>query len=161
MAQTNPLKKYLDAGMSFTALTQSKAEALVKDLVKTGEVQTEQAQAVVTDLLERSRKNTEALIDQIRKEIANSAESLGLATIADVTRLEKLIAAVRPGSSATPAAPAKKAPAKKAAAKKAPAKKAPAKKAPAKKAAAKKAPAKKAAAKKAPAKKAAAKRTAS
>jgi polyhydroxyalkanoate synthesis regulator phasin len=160
MAQTNPLKKYLDAGMSFTALTQTKAEALVKDLVKTGEVQTEQAQAVVSDLLERSRKNTEALIDQIRKEIASSAESLGLATIADVTRLEKLIASIRSGGAAPKAAPAAPAPVKKAAAKKAPAKKAAAKKAPAKKAAAKKAPAKKAAAKKAPAKKAAAKKAA-
>ena len=151
MAQTNPLKKYLDAGMSFTSMTQAKAEALVKDLVKTGEVQTEQAQAVVADLVERSRKNTEALIDQVRREIASSAESLGLATIADVTRLEKLIAAIRPSA---PEA-SEPAPAKKAAAKKAPAKKAAAKKAPAKKAAAKKAPAKKTAAKKSAAKKSA------
>lgn len=154
MAETNVLKKYLDAGVSFTNLTQAKAEALVKELVKVGEVQTEQAQAAVLDLLERSKKNTEALIEQIRKEISESAESLGLATIADITRLEKLIASIKiPGTGAAeaPAAPA------------APAKKAPAKKAPAKKkAAAKKAPAKKAAAKKAPAKKAtAAKKSAS
>ena len=159
MAQTNVLKKYLDAGVSFTNLTQSKAEALVRELVKAGEVQTEQAQAAVIDLLERSKKNTEALIEQIRKEISDSAESLGLATIADITRLEKLIASIKiPGtSSATP----KPAAAKKDPAKKAPAKKTAAKKAPAKKAAAKKAPAKKTAAKKAPAKKTAAKKTAS
>ncbi|WP_421120066.1 phasin family protein [Aquihabitans daechungensis] len=161
MAQTNVLKKYLDAGVSFTNLTQSKAEALVRELVKAGEVQTEQAQAAVIELLERSKKNTEALIEQIRKEISDSAESLGLATIADITRLENLIASIklRGGASApkAPAAPAaKKAPAKKTAAKKAAAKKAPAKKT-----AAKKAPAKKAAAKKAPAKKAAAKKSAS
>jgi polyhydroxyalkanoate synthesis regulator phasin len=152
MAQTNVLKKYLDAGVAFTNMTQTKAEALVKELVRTGEVQTEQAQAMATELLERSRKNTEAFIDQIRREIADSAESLGLATIADVKRLEKLIAAIRPtGSGSTKATAATKAPAKKAPAKK----KAAAKKAPAKKkAVAKKAPAKKkAAAKKAPAKK--------
>jgi polyhydroxyalkanoate synthesis regulator phasin len=152
MAQTNVLKKYLDAGVAFTNMTQTKAEALVKELVRTGEVQTEQAQAMATELLERSRKNTEAFIDQIRREIADSAESLGLATIADVKRLEKLIAAIRPtGSGSTKTTAATKAPAKKAPAKK----KAAAKKAPAKKkAAAKKAPAKKkAAAKKAPAKK--------
>lgn len=150
MAQTNVLKKYLDAGVSFTNLTQAKAEALVRELVKAGEVQTEQAQAAVIDLLERSKKNTEALIEQIRKEISESAESLGLATIADISRLEKLIASIRiPGSAPEAKAPAaKKAPAKKAAAKKAPAKKAAAKKAPAKKATAKKAPAKKAPAKK-------------
>ena len=161
MAQTNVLKKYLDAGVSFTNMTQAKAEALVKELVKAGEVQTEQAQTMVFELLERSRKNTEALIDQIRKEISASAESLGLATIADLTRLENLIAAITPGSGPAKKAAAEKAPATKAPAKKAPAKKTAAKKAPAKKAAAKKAPAKKTAAKKAPAKKAAAKKTAS
>jgi polyhydroxyalkanoate synthesis regulator phasin len=150
MAETNVLKKYLDAGVSFTNLTQAKAEALVKELVKVGEVQTEQAQAAVLDLLERSKKNTEALIEQIRKEISESAESLGLATIADITRLEKLIASIKiPGTgAAAPQAPAAPAAAPAPAVKKAPAKKAAAKKAPAKKAAAKKAPAKKAAAKK-------------
>jgi polyhydroxyalkanoate synthesis regulator phasin len=155
MAQSNVLKKYLDAGVSFTNMTQSKAEALVKELVKAGELQTEQAQSMVTEVLERSRKNTEAFIDQVRRDIADSAESLGLATIADVKRLEKLIAAIRPGGTAAEA-PAKKAPAKKTAAKKSPAKKSAAKKAPAKKTAAKKSPAKKSAAKKAPAKKTAA-----
>ena len=141
MAANNVLKRYLDAGMAFTAITQAKAEALVKDLVRTGEVQTEQAQAVAIDLVERSRKNTEAFIDQVRQEISASAESLGLATIADITRIEKLIAAIRPGSAKK--APVKKAPVKRAPAKKAPVKRAPAKKAPVKKAPVKKAPAKK------------------
>ena len=172
MAQSNVLKKYLDAGVSFTAITQAKAEALVKDLVKSGEVQTEQAQAAVTDLVERGRKNTEALLEELLAEVSARADSLGLATRADLARLEKLIESVRPfadkakaaGQKATAvaAAPVQKVTAKKAPAKKAaPAKKkAAAKKAPAKKkAAAKKAPAKKkAAAKKAPAKKAPAKK---
>jgi polyhydroxyalkanoate synthesis regulator phasin len=118
MAQSNVLKRYLDAGMAFTAMTQAKAEALVKDLVKTGEVQTEQAQAVVADLVERSRANTEAFIEQIRQEIAASADSLGLATLADLSRVEKLIESIRPGSvsQAAAKAPAKKAPAKRTAA---------------------------------------------
>ncbi|NLD76136.1 MAG: hypothetical protein GX643_05665, partial [Acidimicrobiales bacterium] len=66
MAQTNVLKRYLEAGMSFTAMTQSKAEELVKDLVKAGEVQTEQAQTMVAELVERSRRNTEAFVEQVR-----------------------------------------------------------------------------------------------
>jgi polyhydroxyalkanoate synthesis regulator phasin len=86
MAQSNVLKRYLDAGMSFTNLTQSKAEALVKELVKAGEVQTEQAQALVTDLVERSRrKNTEALIEQVRRRSPRRPRASGLATIADST----------------------------------------------------------------------------
>ena len=143
----NPLKRYLDAGIAFTALTQAKAEAIVKDLVSAGEVQTEQAQAVVTDLLERSRKNTEKLLETVRAEVAEQVKALGLVGQAEIARLEKRIEALTGRTPVTeaPAAPAKKAPAKKkAAAKKAPAKKAPAKK----KAAAKKAPAKKAVAKK-------------
>lgn len=159
MAKNNVLKRFLDAGVSFTEMTQARAEALVKELVRTGEVQTEQAQAMVTELVERSRKNTEALVAQVRSELAASADSLGLATIADIHRLEQLILSVLPmtkakQAEATATPPAKKAPAKKAPAKKAAAKKAPATKAAAKKSPAKKAPAKKAAAKKAPAKKA-------
>ena len=154
MAETNILKRYLDAGMAFTAMTQSKAEAIIKELVKTGELQAEQAQAAAADLIERSKHNTEELLDQIRKDISSSAESLGLATVTELNRIEKLIDAINPKKSASkaPAAKASSTPE----AKKAPAKKAAAKKAPAKKAAAKKAPAKKAAAKKsAPVKKSA------
>jgi polyhydroxyalkanoate synthesis regulator phasin len=147
MVQSNVLKRYLDAGVAFTSITQAKAEALVKDLVKTGEMQTEQAQAAVADLVERGRKNTEALLEQVFAEIAERADSLGLATRAELSRVEKLIESV---------GPTKKAPAKKSAAKKAPAKKSAAKKTPAKKA-----PAKKSAAKKTAAKRTAAKKTAS
>ena len=130
------LKRVLDAGIQFTALTQAKAEDIVRELVSAGEVQTEQAQAAVADLLDRSRQATESLLETIRKEVSDQISSLGLVGQTEIARLEARIEALRGGSSA----PAKKAPAKKkAAAKKAPAKK----KAAAKKAATKKAPAKK------------------
>jgi polyhydroxyalkanoate synthesis regulator phasin len=170
MAQTNVLKRYLDAGMAFTAMTQSKAEALVTDLVRAGEIQTDNVQSAVAELVERSRQNTEAFLSLVSAQ----AESLGLATIADLNRLEKLIENVRAGGTrrarrsggAAKKAVAKATTATKSAAKKAPAKKAAAKKTVAKKAAAtkkavaKKAPAKKTVAKKTAAKKTAAKKTA-
>lgn len=146
MAQSDVLKRYLDAGAAFTQLTQKRAEAIVSELVSAGEVQASQASQAVQDLIDRSRATTEALLAQVRGEVKSQVSSLGLATKSDIARLEKRIEAVTKDS-------AKKTPAKKAAAKKAPAKKAAAKKAPAKKAAAKKA-----AAKKAPAKKAASRR---
>ena len=118
MAQNKVLKRFLEAGVSFTEMTQAKAEALVKELVKAGEVQTEQAQALVIDLVERSRKNTEALVEQVRGEIIASADAWGLATLADLDRIEKLIQSVVPVKKS---AAAEKAPAAKAAAKKAPA----------------------------------------
>jgi polyhydroxyalkanoate synthesis regulator phasin len=155
MAQNDVLKRYLDAGLAFTALTQARAEALVKELVKAGEVQADQARDSVQDLLERSRKNSERFLDTVRTEVRQQITSLGLATQADLDRIEERIASVI-GAATAPAkqaaagakrAPAKKAPAKKAAAKRA-TQKAPAKKAPAKKTTATKAPANRAPAKK-------------
>ena len=139
MAQNDVLKRYIDAGLAFTALTQARAEELVKDLVKVGEVQADQARDAVADLLERSRKNSEKLLETVRTEVRQQITSLGLATPGR-PRPHRAADRVgdrhghRPGQEGE------------AAAKKAPAKKAPAKKAPAKKAAAKKAPAKKKAA---------------
>ncbi len=149
MPQNDVLKRYLDAGLHLTALTQTRAEALVKDLVKVGEVQADQARAAVTELLDRSRKNSEQLLETVRAEVKTQISSLGLASKADIERFEARIHGLL-GASQSKAAP------KKAAAKKTPAKKkATAKKAPAKKkATAKKATAKKKApARKAPAKK--------
>lgn len=126
MAQTDILKKYLDAGLAFTQMTQQRAEAIVKDLVKAGEVQAEQATQRRNELIERSRENTEKVFESIRREVGDQVRALGLATQKDIGALRKEIAALKKGSGA---------PAAKAATKKAPAKKAPVKKAAAKKAA--------------------------
>lgn len=163
MAQNDFLKKYLDAGLAFTALTQARAEALVKDLVKAGEVQADQARDAVTDLLERSRKNTEKLVETVRHEVRAQITGLGLASQDDLDRLEARVVGLfdsataplqkvagKSGVELKAEAPEAAAPVKRGAAKKAPAKKGAAKKAPAKKGAAKKGAAKKkAAAKKA------------
>ena len=143
MAQNDLLKRYLDAGVEFTSLTQTRAEALVKNLVEAGEVQADQARLAVTDLLARSRKNREHLIATIRAEVKAQIASLGLASKADIDRFEARIMSLLGG----------KAPAKKAAAKKTPAKKAAAKKTAANKTTTKKAAGKKAPARKVPAKK--------
>ena len=94
MAQNDVLKRYIDAGLAFTALTQARAEALVKDLVKVGEVQADQAREAVADLLERSRKNSEKLLETVRTEVRQQITSLGLASQADLDRIEQRIASV-------------------------------------------------------------------
>jgi len=144
MAQNDLLKRYLDAGLAFTALTQARAEALVKDLVKAGEVQADQAREAVTELLERSRKNSEKLLESVRTEVKAQITNLGLASKADVDRAEARLLGLF-GATA-PKAPTKTAATKKTAkttAKKTPAKKATARKAPAKKATARTTAAKK------------------
>ncbi|MGH9192430.1 MAG: phasin family protein [Acidimicrobiales bacterium] len=144
----------LDAGMTFTAMTQARAEELIRDLVRAGEVQAEQAQSVIDELVDRSRRNSERLIDAVRTEIRQQMASLGLATKGDVERLERHIADVA-AAQGTRRAATRKAPARKAtkAARKSGGRTAGAKKTGAKKAGAKKTGAKKTGAKKTGAKK--------
>ncbi len=134
MPQNDLIKRYVDAAVTFTAITQARAEALVKDLVKQGEVQADQARDAVSDLLERSRKSSEALLETVRTEVRQQITNLGLASQADLDRIEQRISSLLD----TVTGPAKKAapPAKKTAKrastttkKKAPAKRATAKRA--------------------------------
>ena len=105
MAQNDVLKRYIDAAMEFRDLTQTRAEALVKDLVKAGEVQADQARDAVTELLERSRKNSEKLVETIRTEVKHQITSLGLASQADIDRMEHRLSSLLGAATA----PAKKA----------------------------------------------------
>lgn len=118
MAQTDLLKRYLDAGLAFTQMTQQRAEAIVRDLVKTGEVRAEHAGARRNELVERSRQNTERLVESVRREVREQVRSLGLATQSDIAALRREIASLKKAAPATKAAP-RKATAKKAIAKKA------------------------------------------
>jgi len=146
MTKRDGYQRYLDAGIAFTQMTRSRAEELVQELVKSGEVQGKEARTKVEELIERSRKSSESLLSVVRDEVGNQLHSMGVSNIED---LAKQVASLLGRSSKAASGAARKSAAKKAPAKKAAAKKAPAKKAPAKKTPAKKAPAKKAAAKKA------------
>ena len=122
MAQTDLLKRYLDAGVAFTQLTQSKAEAIVRDLVRAGEVQTGDARQRVEELLDRSRKNTDNLMKLVRDEVNGQVARLGLVPKKDLDAVRRELADLRAAqakSAVKSAAPAAKkaaaAPVKKAA----------------------------------------------
>ena len=108
MAEADPLRKYVEAGIAFTQLTKAKAEAMVRELVKAGDVQREQAQDRVDELLDRHRRNTDGLVALVRREMAQQLSSMGLATKDDVARLEARLDSLQ---AATPA-PGRSAPAK-------------------------------------------------
>src|SRR3954453_23531737 len=71
MPQNDLWKRYLDAGLQFTQMTQQRAEAIVRDLVEQGQVQAEQTQTAINELVDRSRQNTERMLDTVRKEVRN------------------------------------------------------------------------------------------
>lgn len=78
MATNDPWKRYLDAGFELTQLTRQRAEKLVRDLIKNGEVQRDEAQERVEELLERSRKVTESIVELVRDEVSKQLKALGL-----------------------------------------------------------------------------------
>ena len=170
MANSDGFRKYFEAGAVLGHVTRARAEEIVRELVNAGEVQRGQAQQWVDDLVERSRKASEELVNVVRKEVANQLNTLKVnpedlakqaadilrrsadagrsatttATSSAATRVGKTAKAARKAATKVTgrrAGAAKKA-GPKPAAKKAPAKKTAAKKAPAKKTA-KRAPAKK------------------
>jgi polyhydroxyalkanoate synthesis regulator phasin len=149
MAQTDMLKRYLDAGVAFTQMTQQRAEEIVRELVRAGEVQTGQAQERVEEILERSRENTDRLLGMIRDEIRTQIANLGLVPKSELDDVRRELNELRARQAATGTAAAKAATtAKKTAPAKAAAAKAPAKKAAGATKAAGKTAGKKAAAKK-------------
>jgi polyhydroxyalkanoate synthesis regulator phasin len=119
MAQNDMLKRYLDAGVAFTKMSRSRAEGIVNDLVRAGEIQREQAQQRVDDLMDRSRRNTEHLVELVRRELREQLAAMGLATKNDISRIESRLDALSRSNAGAGAA--KKAPAASSAAAPAPA----------------------------------------
>jgi polyhydroxyalkanoate synthesis regulator phasin len=182
MPENDLLKRLLDAGMTLTAVTQARAEEVIRDLVQAGAVQRDQAQSNIDELIERSRRNRERWLETARAELDQRLEQLDLATRGDLEHMvqrvaETVVAAVRqvmpergdeqapparpspgPGTAAGTSAASKTA-AKKTAARKTAASKTAAKKTSAKKTSAKKTSAKKTSAKKTSAKTASAKKS--
>ncbi len=118
MAEADPLRKYVEAGIAFTQLTKARAEAIVRELVKAGDVHREQAQDSVEELLDRSRKSTEGIAWLVRREIEKQLSSMGFATRDEVDKLEARIdgrLAAMAAAGAPAAKPSKAGPPKKAA----------------------------------------------
>ena len=73
-------------------LTRQKAEQVVKELVKSGYIRSEQTSGAVKELLKRSDTNRKEITRFIRSELKNQIEGLGLATKRDLERLERKVA---------------------------------------------------------------------
>jgi HAD superfamily hydrolase (TIGR01450 family) len=115
MAQRDLLKRYLDAGMAFTSMTKSRAEGIVRELVRAGEIQRDQVQTQVDELIERSRRNTDHLVALVRKEVTSQLADASTTIRDELRALERRLT----GASGSEAPAAKTTPAKAAAAKKA------------------------------------------
>jgi polyhydroxyalkanoate synthesis regulator phasin len=106
MPPTPDWKRALETGMQFTEVRRSQARAIASDLVSQGQLARDQVSSAVDEIVELSRRRTEDLRKVVQKEVSRQLSSLGLATKADLARLERrLTKAARNGKTA----PAKKA----------------------------------------------------
>ena len=123
---TKRLKPLLDAGIELAQFSPVRAEAIVRELVKQGEVRRHEAAGLVQLLVERGRDAGGKAAETVRLEVARQLDRLvhqvGLVE-AQVSEISKRLRVhdephAAPAKKAVPAkkaAPAKKAPAKKAA----------------------------------------------
>ena len=120
MTENDGLRRYLEAGMTLTQITRTRANELVRELIKAEELDRHKAQDWVEDLVKASRERSEALISTVRGEVRKQLKELGFTNVDD---LAKKVADILSRSSAAARKATKKTPAKKATARKAPAKK--------------------------------------
>jgi polyhydroxyalkanoate synthesis regulator phasin len=84
MVNNERIKKYLDAGTVLGQVTRARAEEIVRELVSAGDIQRDQAQEWIDNLVERSHKTSEQILDLVRHEVAQQLKKV------DGSALEKL-----------------------------------------------------------------------
>jgi hypothetical protein len=137
MAPRDIINRTIDAGRGVGQRSQDRIEGIVGQLQRMSEEQLDQVVALMGELRDRSMLSGEQVASAVDRRVREQFASLGLATKADVDRLEAKLdaltgdtpAKVAPGKSGTKKAVAAAGTAKKASAKKASAKKASSKKA--------------------------------
>jgi polyhydroxyalkanoate synthesis regulator phasin len=148
MTENDGLRRYIEAATALTQITRSRAEELVRELIKAGELERHRAQDWVEELVKASRERSEALVATIRGEVRQQLKESGFTNVDD---LAKRVADVLARSSAAGRKVThRSAKAKRSGPKKSGAKKSGAKKSGVKKSTAKKSTAKNTAARKAP-----------
>lgn len=82
-------RRYVDSLAGITELPRERAEKLVAELSKRGEVRAKDLQKQAQQLVERSARNRRELVRLVQKEITRQIHVLGIATKAEVDELEK------------------------------------------------------------------------
>ncbi len=85
------LKKTYLAGLGLVNLTREKAEEIVDDLVKRGEVAEKDRSKAVEDMLNRVQEEQEKLFNTVKDYVKKSVHELGLPTQDEYQALQKRI----------------------------------------------------------------------
>jgi polyhydroxyalkanoate synthesis regulator phasin len=86
MSQTDGLRRYFEAALALSQITRARAEEVVRDLIRTGELESNRAQDWVEDLVRSSRQQSEAFVGTVRSEVRRQLDDLGLKDVNDLAR---------------------------------------------------------------------------
>jgi len=84
-------KKSVLMGLGAITITKEKAEQIVDELVKKGELAKDERSKAIQDLLKKAEEQEKILIDKVSAEVNRAIEKLGIPTKKDIERLEKKI----------------------------------------------------------------------
>lgn len=87
-------KKMLTTSLGFMLITKDKAEAVVQDWVKEGELSREEGQELLDTWTRRIDEEKEEINSRIHTEVTKVVKSAGLPTKEDFRQLEQRIAAL-------------------------------------------------------------------
>ncbi|MGO9855677.1 MAG: hypothetical protein ACLPYY_11615 [Acidimicrobiales bacterium] len=76
MASNERIRKYLDAGNVLGQVSRGRAEEIVRELVNAGDIRRSQAQEWVDNLVDRSRRTSEQVLELVRREVASQLEKI-------------------------------------------------------------------------------------
>src|SRR5579862_9873501 len=86
MTENDGLRRYVEAATALTQITRSRAEELVRELIKAGELERHRAQEWVEDLVKTSRDRSEALVSTVRGEVHQQLRDLGFTNVDDLAK---------------------------------------------------------------------------
>ena len=85
------IQKTILAGIGAVTMTKEKVEELVDELIKRGEVTSEERPKIVQDLLARVEESERVLEEKLNKAVEKAIGRLGIPTKADLNALGKKI----------------------------------------------------------------------
>ncbi len=88
------IKKAMLLGIGLISLTKEKAEEIVDDLIKRGEVSREERFKMVDKLLREAEKKEEELTGKINEIVQNAITQVGLASKKDLEAISKRLAEI-------------------------------------------------------------------
>jgi polyhydroxyalkanoate synthesis regulator phasin len=88
------LRRAFLAGFGALTLSKNRVQELIDELVSKGEMKEKDAREYVQDLLERSKKEREALQNSIRDEVETVVRKMGVVTREDLKAIDEKIESI-------------------------------------------------------------------